>query len=72
MSNDPTHQFQIHNIVPINVGGLDLSFTNASLFMAVTVGIAAGFMYLATSKRGLIPRARSRSPSCFTNLSLQC
>ncbi|TCT44561.1 F0F1 ATP synthase subunit A [Martelella mediterranea] len=55
MSNDPTHQFQIHNIVPIDIGGLDLSFTNASLFMAVTVGAAAGFMYLATAKRGLIP-----------------
>ena len=55
MANDPTHQFQIHSIVPINVGGLDLSFTNASLFMVISAGAAAGFLYLATAKRGLIP-----------------
>ncbi|WP_176086354.1 F0F1 ATP synthase subunit A [Martelella sp. HB161492] len=60
MSNDPTHQFLIHNIVPINVGGVDLSFTNASLYMVLTVAATAGFMYFATAKRGLIP-SRSQS-----------
>ncbi|TPW31013.1 F0F1 ATP synthase subunit A [Martelella alba] len=60
MSNDPTHQFLIHNIVPINVGGVDLSFTNASLYMVATVAVTAGFMYFATAKRGLIP-SRSQS-----------
>ena len=34
---DPIHQFRIHDIVPIHIGGLNLSFTNASLFMALTV-----------------------------------
>lgn len=56
VANDPIHQFQINKIIPIeNVGGLDLSFTNASLFMVATVVGAAGFLYLATSNRGLIP-----------------
>ncbi|EJL51547.1 hypothetical protein PMI09_04336, partial [Rhizobium sp. CF122] len=36
MSNDPTHQFLIQKIVPIEVGGIDFSFTNASLFMAAS------------------------------------
>ncbi|MFN7027523.1 MAG: F0F1 ATP synthase subunit A [Pseudorhizobium sp.] len=60
MANDPTHQFQISKIVPIEIGGMDFSFTNASLFMVATVACAAGFLYFATSQRGLIPgRAQS-------------
>jgi len=55
VSNDPTHQFLVNKIVPIEIGGMDFSFTNASLFMAATVGVAAGFLYLTTSQRGLIP-----------------
>jgi F-type H+-transporting ATPase subunit a len=60
VANDPIHQFQISKIVPIEIGGVDLSFTNASLFMVATVACAAGFLYFATSQRGLIPgRAQS-------------
>jgi F-type H+-transporting ATPase subunit a len=55
VANDPIHQFQISKIVPIEIGGLDFSFTNASLFMVATVACAAGFLYFATSKRSLIP-----------------
>lgn len=55
MSNDPTHQFLVNKIVPIEIGGIDFSFTNASLFMVATVGVAAGFLYLTTSQRGVIP-----------------
>lgn len=60
MSNDPTHQFQIQKIVPIEIGGIDFSFTNASLFMVATVACASAFLYFSTSSRGLIPtRAQS-------------
>lgn len=60
MANGPIHQFQINKIVPIEVGGLDFSFTNSSLFMVVSVLLAAGFLYFATSARSLIPgRAQS-------------
>jgi len=55
MANDPIHQFQIAKIVPIEVGGLDFSFTNSSLFMVATTVVAAGFLYLTTSSRGLVP-----------------
>jgi F-type H+-transporting ATPase subunit a len=56
VANDPIHQFQINKIIPIeNVGGLDLSFTNVSLFMVVTVAAVSGFLYLTTSSRGLVP-----------------
>ncbi|MFB2549516.1 F0F1 ATP synthase subunit A [Ensifer soli] len=52
---DPVHQFVVNKIVPINIGGLDLSFTNASLFMVVTVLVATGFLYLTTSSRAIVP-----------------
>lgn len=60
MSNDPTHQFLINKIVPIEIGGIDFSFTNASLFMVATVAAASAFLYFSTSNRGLIPN-RSQS-----------
>jgi len=60
VANGPIHQFQINKIVPIEIGGLDFSFTNSSLFMVVSVLLAGGFLYFATSARSLIPgRAQS-------------
>ena len=52
---DPIHQFHINRLIPIEVGGYDLSFTNSSLFMVVTVVLASAFLYLTTSSRGLVP-----------------
>ncbi|MGB3503500.1 MAG: F0F1 ATP synthase subunit A [Mesorhizobium sp.] len=55
MANDPIHQFQISKLIPIEVGGVDFSFTNSSLFMVATVVAAGAFLYLTTSSRGLVP-----------------
>ena len=55
MANDPIHQFQISKWIPIEIGGLDLSFTNASAFMVATVAAAGAFLFLTTSSRGLVP-----------------
>lgn len=52
---DPIHQFEVHPIVDIQVGGMDLSFTNVSLFMLVTTGLVAAFLILSTGGRGLVP-----------------
>jgi len=51
----PIEQFEIKPIVPIEVGGLDLSFTNSSAYMLLAIAGAAGFLFLATSQRGLVP-----------------
>lgn len=60
MATDPIHQFQIAKWIPIEVGGVDLSFTNASAFMVATVVAAGAFLFLSTSNRGLVPsRAQS-------------
>jgi F-type H+-transporting ATPase subunit a len=62
MADDPIHQFQISRLIPIEIGGLDFSFTNSSLFMVASVVTAGAFLYLTTSSRGLVP-GRSQSVS---------
>ncbi len=62
MANDPIHQFQIAKIIPIEIGGMDFSFTNSSLFMVATAVGAGAFLYLTTSSRSLVP-ARLQSIS---------
>ena len=62
---DPIHQFHINTIVPIHVGGYDLSFTNSSLFMVITVALAAAFLMFSTSGRALVP-TRVQSTSAMT------
>ncbi|MGB7432059.1 MAG: F0F1 ATP synthase subunit A [Ahrensia sp.] len=56
MANDPISQFKINEIIPLNnVAGLDLSFTNSSLFMVATVATTSAFLYFASANRGLVP-----------------
>jgi F-type H+-transporting ATPase subunit a len=63
---DPIHQFKINKIVPIEFGGYDFSFTNSSLFMVATVGLACAFLYFATAGRSLIPgRLQSLSEMAY-------
>lgn len=53
------HQFEIKALVPIEIGigdrVIDLSFTNASLFMLIAVFFVTGFLTLAVSGRALVP-----------------
>ena len=55
MSNDPIHQFHINKLIPLDFNGVDLSFTNSSLFMVLTVAATSGFLVWSTSGRGLVP-----------------
>lgn len=52
---DPIHQFEIHKIVPLNILGVDASFTNASLFMVIVLGLISLLMIWGTSSRALVP-----------------
>ena len=51
---DPMHQFEVEPLVPLNLGGFDLSFTNSALFMVVVLGLIWVFM-LGGMKRQLVP-----------------
>jgi F-type H+-transporting ATPase subunit a len=48
-------QFAIRPLVPLHIGGYDVSFTNQSLWMCIVVGAITLFMALAVSKRSLVP-----------------
>ena len=53
---NPMHQFEVHKIGPeINIGGINLSFTNASLFMILSAGLILLLLFLGTKKKSLIP-----------------
>ena len=51
----PLAQFEIKNIVPISVLGHDISFTNSSLAMLITVILIIAFMYFGIKNLSLIP-----------------
>jgi F-type H+-transporting ATPase subunit a len=51
----PLHQFVIDRLVPLNVGGLDLSFSNSALFMAISVAVTTVFLTLSMSGAKLVP-----------------
>jgi F-type H+-transporting ATPase subunit a len=56
MAANPMSQFEVYSIGPkIQIGSFDLSFTNSSLFMVLTVTIISLFFIVATQKKSLVP-----------------
>lgn len=51
----PLEQFEVNPIVPIDIGGFDVSFTNASLFMVINVALLTSFFLFASRGRSLVP-----------------
>jgi F-type H+-transporting ATPase subunit a len=54
-AHSPLSQFEIKRLVPIQFGDLDLSFTNSSLFMVLTVIGVSGFLFLGMRRGALVP-----------------
>jgi len=50
----PLHHFEVHNIIPIHIGGLDLSINNAVVAMWVGIAVIAGSFMLVVN-RGVSP-----------------
>ncbi|MDP6681235.1 MAG: F0F1 ATP synthase subunit A [Pelagibacteraceae bacterium] len=56
MATNPMHQFEVYSIGPdISLGVLNLSFTNASLFMLVSAVIISFLLFLGAKKKSLVP-----------------
>ena len=55
MEHGPFHQFVIQRLVPIQIGGLDASFTNASLWMAIVLLVVTALMTLSVRGGTLVP-----------------
>ena len=54
MASNPMQQFSVHKIGPeIKIAGVDLSFTNASLFMVISASIILLFLFLGTKEKKL-------------------
>ena len=51
----PLEQFKIERLIPIHIGGVDVSYTNAALLMTVAVVLITALLVLGTRKRALVP-----------------
>lgn len=51
----PLEQFEIHPLVPLHIGKLDVSFTNSALLMAITVLAISALVILGTRRAALVP-----------------
>ena len=55
-TTDPMHQFEIVRIFPIEFLGFDISFTNSSLWIMLSIGVALWFMWpRANGSQNYIP-----------------
>jgi len=55
MEESPLHQFELHNWIPMSIGGLDISINKAVVFMWVVIALASVIMVMAGSSRKLVP-----------------
>jgi len=68
MALNPMHQFEVYKIGPeINLGNINLSFTNASLFMTISAILILSLLFLGTKKKSLIPsKIQLVTEGCYT------
>jgi F-type H+-transporting ATPase subunit a len=52
---DPIHQFEIQKLVPINLFGYDMSFTNSALWMVIAVAVITLVMVYGSASRSIVP-----------------
>jgi len=56
MSTNPMHQFDVYRIGPeISLGKIDISFTNASLFMIISALTIISVLFVGTRRRAIVP-----------------
>lgn len=55
MAASPIEQFEIKRLIPMQVGGVDASFTNSSLFMVLTLLGVTVFMLVGMRRAELVP-----------------
>ncbi len=53
--HSPIHQFEIRDLVPIKLFGMDASFTNSSLYMVLALAIITFFLTSAMRPGALVP-----------------
>ena len=53
--NHLMHQFEVKKLVPLDLVGFDVSFTNASLFMVLSVILGISFLWFLVRKQEVVP-----------------
>ena len=53
--NHLMHQFEVRKLVPLDLIGFDVSFTNASLFMVLSVILGVSFLWFLVRKQEVVP-----------------
>jgi F-type H+-transporting ATPase subunit a len=51
----PLHQFEIVELAPIHIGGVNLSYTNSALWMTIAIIVVTTFLVVAMTNRQLVP-----------------
>ena len=54
-AHSPLSQFEIKKLVPMQIGDVDVSFTNSSVMMVATVIIVSSFLILGMRRSALVP-----------------
>lgn len=55
MSSNPIHQFEIKRLIPLEIAGYDISFTNSSAMMTVALLVIFTFLYFSGRDLKTIP-----------------
>ena len=55
MASNPLHQFEVYPVVPIKLGSIDASLTNAGLFMLIAVAAVTLFLMLGMRGSARVP-----------------
>ena len=68
MATNPMHQFEVYRIGPeINLGSANLSFTNATLFMAISSLAILFLLFIGTNKKLIVPsKIQLITELCYT------
>ncbi|MBE6444678.1 MAG: F0F1 ATP synthase subunit A [Alphaproteobacteria bacterium] len=59
---NPMEQFVVKPLIPIQIGGVDISFTNSALFMVLAVVCSTILLGLCLRKRTLVPQIAQSIP----------
>ena len=53
--HNPMEQFEIKRLIPLHLGGLDVSYTNAALWMTIAIALMAFIFVYGMRRQALIP-----------------
>ncbi len=52
---DPIHQFEVKRFAQLKLGSLDISITNASVYMFLAAALVIGFFWMTSRRAAMVP-----------------